>query len=343
MYRRDAHAGSSSRHVTFARDVTVLGPAGRGATSHARTGDLQPRTGAMPSSSVQAGSSRRAPLPSNAGVDEAQRRTVALTAALNAVITEGQRSPSEWSKLPFTPQQAHLALLHLSHAVGQRVKRRDYRHIPPQGRVPLEEDAKQGFLRFVAHIPNLATDLRFDGDLQLAAVAIARAIFEKHSVAKANDLLQIAEALAAMAKTVGNHKHEHDPGKVLFESGRGYVRRATEGPIPNRIVHAFPGTVVLNVARVGIETAFKVGKEDKTFNKVLKLLTEVVNRLKSQFPDRTVSDELVVLTCELAWDPDRRNDTMQKFFKRVYENADGDQRCVMREDLPPGMRRVATP
>jgi hypothetical protein len=156
-------------------------------------------------------------------------------------------------------------------------------------------------------------------------------------------LLELAVAVATMAKTVGNHRHEHHPGKVFFESASGYVRRATEGSIPTRVVHAFPGTVVLNVARVGIETAFKVGKQDKTFNKALKLLTEIVDRLKAQFPDRTVSDALIVLTCDLADDPDRRNTSMLKFSKLVYDNADGDQQRIMLEGLPPRVRRVVTP
>ena len=207
----------------------------------------------------------------------------------------------------------------------------------------MEVDAKTGFLRFIAHIPNLATDLRFDRDLQLAAVAIARAIFRKHAVATADDLLELAVAVATMAKTVGNHKHEHDPRKVLLESGSGYLRRVTEGSTPNRVLNAFPGTILFNVARVGIETAFKVGKQDKTFNKALKLLTEIVDRLKAQFPDRTVSDPLIVLTCELADDPDRRNSSMQKFCKLVYDNADGDQQRIMLGELPPGMRRVVNP
>jgi len=252
-----------------------------------------------------------------------ERLRRALHAALEAQDCVASRLPDVGLGVRFNH---HSFLADVGAAFGQPRPQR----VAPRMVTSLSEDELRAFNSFVANIAELPVHEQLDKDDQASAIALSRALFGHcRDRMTPGQRMDLAMSICELPAQVGNARHSHslasEAGRAAEKSVELFIERG--GPLHQLTwgVTAAPAVVATAIGTVAA-TAVNMAKDDKTANKALKFLSEVMD----SFARNALQDRLVDRVTQLLIDmPDPSKSKVVSLTRKLKELATDQQRAAI--------------
>jgi hypothetical protein len=228
-------------------------------------------------------------------------------------------SPAEWSVLAFTGEDMNPQKQLIAHAHGVLQLLATALRLPvvhaDMTATRLTEGERQVLIEFVSAIPHLPPAATAEIDLQLHGIALARALYRYFECTMTEDARNdVARAAVKIPSSVSVHKHSHGVRAVLLSSfartSAKYLATPTRAAVSTVF---FPLTMSARVLEILARSAHRGFKADRTSNKSLKLLTEVLNSISHGAVANDVFDAAVKVLEKVV--PGKGSNRLQKVLQ----------------------------